>query len=212
MTDDFKYSEEAFADLQMLRYRLNGFNSLSLQQKLYVYCLSKAALSGRDITFDQQGKYNLLIRKTLEVIYSNFDGDRSQSDFKALEIYLKRIWFSSGIYHHYGCEKFLPHFSEDFFRKQVLAIDEKQLPLAKGQTKLELLEVLVPIIFNSKILPKRVNQTDGEDLVKTSACNFYEGEKDTDIITYGPAGPCLILQVSDDDICSIEPVSFYHDQ
>ena len=175
MTDDFKYSEEAFADLQMLRYRLNGFNSLSLQQKLYVYCLSKAALSGRDITFDQQGKYNLLIRKTLEVIYSNFDGDRSQSDFKALEIYLKRIWFSSGIYHHYGCEKFLPHFSEDFFRKQFLSIDEKQLPLAKDQTKSELLEVLVPIIFNSKILPKRVNQTDGEDLVKTSACNFYEG-------------------------------------
>ena len=150
MTDDFKYSEEAFADLQMLRYRLNGFNSLSLQQKLYVYCLSKAALSGRDITFDQQGKYNLLIRKTLEVIYSKFDGDRNQSDFKALEIYLKRIWFSSGIYHHYGCEKFLPHFSEDFLSnvstKIILGIDQMFWDGSVRKLKLEqkALEWIVP--------------------------------------------------------------------
>ena len=171
----FSYSDERFADLQMLRYRLNGFESLSLSQKLYVFCLAKATLMGRDITFDQQGKYNLRIRKTLEAIYKHYKGARDCDDFNALETYLKRIWFSSGIYHHYGCEKFKPEFSEEFFYRVVDEIPEEVLPLKRGETKEDLLDSLVPVIFDSTFLPKRVNQTDGEDLVVTSACNFYEG-------------------------------------
>ena len=172
--DLFNYSDERFADLQMLRYRLNGFENLTLSQQLYIYCLAKATLMGRDITFDQQGKYNLRIRKTLEAIYRCFQGDREMEDFKALEVYLKRVWFSSGIYHHYGCEKFKPGFSESFFYEVVGAIPEEELPLRRGETREDLLDELVPVIFDEAVLPKRVNQTDGEDLVKTSACNFYE--------------------------------------
>lgn len=171
----FNYSDERFADLQMLRYRLNGFESLSLLQKLYVFCLAKATLMGRDITFDQQGKYNLRIRKTLEAIYKHYKGSRTSDDFKALETYLKRVWFSSGIYHHYGCEKFKPEFSEEFFYHVVDEIPEEFLPLKRGETKEDLLASLVPVIFDPTMFPKRVNQTDGEDLVVTSACNFYEG-------------------------------------
>lgn len=171
----FSYSDERFADLQMLRYRLNGFESLSLSQKLYIFCLAKATLMGRDITFDQQGKYNLRIRKTFEGIYRHYEGARDNNEFKALETYLKRIWFSSGIYHHYGCEKFKPEFSEEFFYHVVDEISEEFLPLKRGETKEDLLDLLVPVIFDPTVLPKRVNQTDGEDLVLTSACNFYEG-------------------------------------
>ena len=171
----FSYSDERFADLQMLRYRLNGFESLSLSQKLYIFCLAKATLMGRDITFDQQGKYNLRIRKTLEAIYKHYKGSRDDNDFKALETYLKRVWFSSGIYHHYGCEKFKPEFSEEFFYRMVDELPEESLPLKRGETKEDLLDSLVPVIFDATLYPKRVNQTDGEDLVVTSACNFYEG-------------------------------------
>ncbi len=187
MTNDihqFCYSDERFADLQMLRYRLNGFEKLSLSQKLYIYCLSKATLMGRDITFDQQGKYNLRIRKTLEAIYKHYIGNRTSKDFKALETYLKRVWFSSGIYHHYGCEKFEPHFSEDFFYQVVTDLADDVLPLRRGETKEDLLDELVPVIFDSNILPKRVNQTDGEDLVMTSACNFYEGVTQAEVERY----------------------------
>ncbi len=166
---------ERFADIQMLRYELKGFEELSLSQKLYIYCLSKATLIGRDITFDQQGKYNLRIRKTLEAIYRHYEGSRESSDFQALEVYLKRVWFSSGIHHHYGCEKFKPGFSEEFFYEAVGKIDEKHLPLSRGESKEDLLDELVPVIFEPSVMPKRVNQTDGEDLVLTSACNFYEG-------------------------------------
>lgn len=173
--EHFQYSDERFADLQLLRYRLNGFEDLSLSQQLYIYCLSKATLMGRDITFDQQGKYNLAIRKTLEAIYLHYEGDRTTDDFKALEVYLKRVWFSSGIYHHYGCEKFKPGFSETFFYDVLAQIPEDKLPLKRGESKEDLLDKLVPVIFDESILPKRVNQTDGEDLVQTSACNFYEG-------------------------------------
>lgn len=173
--EHFQYSDERFADLQLLRYRLNGFEDLSLSQQLYIYCLSKATLMGRDITFDQQGKYNLAIRKTLEAIYLHYEGDRTTDDFKALEVYLKRVWFSSGIYHHYGCEKFKPGFSETFFYDVLAQIPEDKLPLKRGESKEDLLDKLVPVIFDENIFPKRVNQTDGEDLVQTSACNFYEG-------------------------------------
>ena len=173
--EPFAYSDERFADLQMLRYRLNGFEDLSLKQQLYIYCLSKATLMGRDITFDQQGKFNLRIRKTLEAIYLNYQGDHQSDDFKALQVYLKRVWFSSGIYHHYGCEKFQPGFSEEFFYDAVGQLADDQLPLKRGENKEDLLDQLVPVIFDETVLPKRVNQTDGEDLVATSACNFYEG-------------------------------------
>jgi len=172
--EDFQYNDERFADLQMLRYRLNGFEDLTLSQQLYIYYLAKATLMGRDITFDQQGKYNLRIRKTLEAILQHYEGDRNTEDFKAFETYLKRVWFSSGIYHHYGCEKFKPGFSEHFFCDVVCDLPEETLPIKRGETKEDLLDELVPVIFDEKVLPKRVNLAEGEDLVATSACNFYE--------------------------------------
>lgn len=174
-------TQERFADIQMLRYELKGFENLSLTQKIYIYCLSKATLLGRDITFDQQGKYNLRIRKTLEAIYRHYEGDRESEDFKAFEVYLKRVWFASGIHHHYGCEKFVPGFSEESFYEMVGAIADEYLPLSKGQSKEDLLGILVPVIFNPEVMPKRVNQTDGEDLVQTSACNFYENVSQAEV-------------------------------
>lgn len=174
-------TQERFADIQMLRYELKGFENLSLTQKIYIYCLSKATLLGRDITFDQQGKYNLRIRKTLEAVYRHYEGNRESEDFKAFEVYLKRVWFASGIHHHYGCEKFVPGFSEESFYEMVEAIADEYLPLSKGQSKEDLLGILVPVIFNPEVMPKRVNQTDGEDLVQTSACNFYENVSQAEV-------------------------------
>lgn len=174
-------TQERFADIQMLRYELKGFENLSLTQKIYIYCLSKATLLGRDITFDQQGKYNLRIRKTLEAVYLHYEGNRESEDFKAFEVYLKRVWFASGIHHHYGCEKFEPGFSEESFYEMVGAIADEYLPLSKGQSKEDLLGILVPVIFNPEVMPKRVNQTDGEDLVQTSACNFYENVSQAEV-------------------------------
>ncbi len=174
-------TQERFADIQMLRYELKGFENLLLTQKIYIYCLSKATLLGRDITFDQQGKYNLRIRKTLEAVYRHYEGNRESEDFKAFEVYLKRVWFASGIHHHYGCEKFVPGFSEESFYEMVGAIADEYLPLSKGQSKEDLLGILVPVIFNPEVMPKRVNQTDGEDLVQTSACNFYENVSQAEV-------------------------------
>lgn len=174
-------TQERFADIQMLRYELKGFENLSLTQKIYIYCLSKATLLGRDITFDQQGKYNLRIRKTLEAVYLHYEGNRESEDFKAFEVYLKRVWFASGIHHHYGCEKFVPGFSEESFYEMVGAVANEYLPLSKGQSKEDLLGILVPVIFNPEVMPKRVNQTDGEDLVQTSACNFYENVSQAEV-------------------------------
>ena len=174
-------TQERFADIQMLRYELKGFENLSLTQKIYIYCLSKATLLGRDITFDQQGKYNLRIRKTLEAVYLHYEGNRESEDFKAFEVYLKRVWFASGIHHHYGCEKFVPGFSEESFYEMVGAVADGYLPLSKGQSKEDLLGILVAVIFNPVVMPKRVNQTDGEDLVQTSACNFYENVSQAEV-------------------------------
>lgn len=175
MTNEFRYNDERFADIQMLRYRLDGFENLSLRQKKLVYYLSQATLAGRDITFDQFGKYNLRIRKMLEAIYCGYSGNRDSENFKALAVYLKRIWFSSGIYHHYGCEKFAPGFSEEFLKEALSNIDTGKLPLAEGQTLYDFCDELFPVIFDTDVLPKRVNQADGEDLVVTSACNYYDG-------------------------------------
>ena len=170
----FEYSDERFADLQMLRYRLTGFDALTLQQKIYVYYLAKATLSGRDIVTDQFGKYNLAVRKTLEAVYVN-GNDHDSREFKAMAVYLKRLWFSNGIYHHYGCEKFAPEFSETWLRHEVGLLAPSLLPLSTGESVGELLDTLCPVIFNPTVLPKRVNLNTAEDVVRTSACNFYEG-------------------------------------
>ena len=173
-SEDFNYSDERFADLQLLRYRLNGFESLTAQQKQLVYYLSEATLWGRDITFDQFGKYNLRIRRMLEVVFARYQGNRESEDFKALEIYLKRVWFSNGIYHHYGCEKFVPGFDESFLREMLAAVGENEADY----------EDLFPVIFDPEVLPKRVNKADGVDLVKTSACNFYDGVSQQEVEAY----------------------------
>ncbi|MBR8708685.1 dipeptidyl-peptidase 3 family protein [Bacteroides pyogenes] len=170
-----EYIVEQFADLQILRYKVPGFEELALKQKELVYYLTQAALEGRDILFDQNGKYNLRIRRMLEAVYRNYEGDKTTSDFKNMEVYLKRVWFSNGIHHHYGSEKFVPDFSQEFLRKAVLDVDSKQLPLAEGQTASQLCDELFPVIFDASVMPKRVNQADGEDLVLTSACNYYDG-------------------------------------
>lgn len=171
----FAYTDERFADLQMLRYRLAGFSNLSLSQKKYVFFLSKATLVGRDITTDQFGEFNLLIRKTLEALYTDEAVDRTTADFKGMEVYLKRVWFSNGIHHHYGCEKFVPEFSEAWFRKVVAALPRDVWERVGYTSADALLAVLCPVIFDPAVQPKRVNQAAGEDLVATSACNFYRG-------------------------------------
>ena len=171
----FAYTDERFADLQMLRYRLAGFSNLSLSQKKYVFFLSKATLVGRDITTDQFGEFNLLIRKTLEAVYTDEAVDRTTADFKGMEVYLKRVWFSNGIHHHYGCEKFVPEFSEAWFRKVVAALPRDVWERVCYTSADALLAVLCPVIFDPAVQPKRVNQAAGEDLVATSACNFYCG-------------------------------------
>ena len=173
--DKFDYTVEQFADLQILRYRVPGFENLSLQQKELVYYLTEAALQGRDILFDQNGKYNLRIRRTLEAVYTGYKGDKNTPDFKAMEVYLKRVWFSNGIHHHYGSEKFVPGFAPEFFKEAVLSVDASTLPLAEGQTVEQLCDELSPVIFDPAVMPKRVNQAAGEDLVLTSACNYYDG-------------------------------------
>ena len=155
--DTFEYNNERFADLQMLRYKVSGFEALTLQQKTFIYYLQEAAMWGRDILFDQNGKYNLRIRKMLEDVYQNYQGDRNDEEFKAFEVYLKRVWFSNGIHHHYGCEKFVPGFTKEWLLKQTNCTDE-----------------IAEVIFNPDILQKRVNLAEGQDLVKTSASNYYE--------------------------------------
>lgn len=173
--EKFDYTVEQFADLQILRYRVPGFEDLSLKQKELVYYLTEAALQGRDILFDQNGKYNLTIRRMLEAVYTDYNGDKNTPDFKAMEVYLKRVWFSNGIHHHYGSEKFVPGFTPEFFRQAVQSVDAATLPLAEGQTVEQLCEEVFPVIFDPKVMPKRVNQAAGEDLVLTSACNYYDG-------------------------------------
>ena len=173
--EKFDYTVEQFADLQILRYRVPGFEDLSLKQKELVYYLTEAALQGRDILFDQNGKYNLTIRRMLEAVYTGYKRDKNTPDFKAMEVYLKRVWFSNGIHHHYGSEKFVPGFTPEFFRQAVQSVDAATLPLAEGQTVEQLCEEVFPVIFDPTVMPKRVNQAAGEDLVLTSACNYYDG-------------------------------------
>lgn len=182
--ENFNYIVEQFADLQLLRYQVTGFEDLTLRQKELVYYLSQAALEGRDILFDQNGKYNLQIRKLLEAVYVSYSGDRQDEEFKALEVYLKRIWFSNGIHHHYACNKFVPGFSPEFLRRLIDATDVLSLPLKAHESVDELCTELFPVIFDPKIMPKRVNQADGEDLVLTSAANYYEGVSQQEAETF----------------------------
>ena len=172
-TDDFKYTDEKFADIQMLRYKVTDFEKLTLRQKILVYYLSEAALYGRDILFDQNGAYNLRIRKMLETVYCEYKGNRNTDDFQAMTTYLKRVWFSNGIHHHYGCEKFVPGFSQEFFRNALKSVSRKNLPLQSGQTVDKLCDEIFPIIFDPTIMPMRVNLKAGDDLIKTSAANYY---------------------------------------
>ena len=172
--DAFDYTVEQFADLQLLRYKVHGFEELPLEQKKLVYYLSEAALQGRDILFDQNGKYNLIIRKMLETVYTDYQGDRNDANFKAMETYLKRVWFSNGIHHHYAADKFVPGFTPEFFKQALESVDAAKLPLAEGETLDALCEEVFPVIFDAKVMAKRVNQADGEDLVLTSASNYYD--------------------------------------
>lgn len=172
---EFTYTGERFADIQMLRYRLAGFSSLTLKQKKLVYYLSEATLWGRDITFDQFGKYNIRIRKTLEAVYEHYEGQRDSSDFLAFETYLKRVWFSSDIHHHYAQDKFIPEFHVHFLTDAVLSIPKELLPLKEGESRIDLCNELMPIIFSPDIMPKRVCIDDGVDQVEASSCNYYDG-------------------------------------
>ena len=173
-SDSFLYNDECFADIQMLRYRLNGFEQLSLRQKIFIYCLSQATLYGRDITFDQFGKYNLKIRKTLEAIYFYFKGNRECDDFNSFVTYLKRVWFSNGIYHHYGNEKIIPDFSQTYFHQLLQQTPADKLPL--GESSLDdFCEELTPVMFSQELLAKKVDTREGIDVVMSSACNYYEG-------------------------------------
>lgn len=171
--DSFGYRDERFADIQMLRYKLEGFDSLSLQRKIYIFHLSEAALYGRDILFDQNGRHNLRIRKTLEAIFMQ-GFPREEAEGQALTEYIKQVWFANGIHHHYGCEKFKPQFSSEYLRKRLTDIPENRLPVASGQSKSDFIDEMVTILFDPTVMPKRVNQNDGEDLVLTSACNYYQ--------------------------------------
>ncbi len=170
----FNYKVDQFADLEVLRYQVPEFEKLNLKQKELIYFLSQAALEGRDILFDQNFKYNLVIRKTLEVIYLNYNGNKNAEDYKKFEIYLKRVWFSNGIHHHYGEEKFLPDFSKEFFINSVKSISPGQLPLVKGESVDSFINKLVPVMFDPELYAKKVNQDIKTDIIKTSANNYYE--------------------------------------
>lgn len=173
--DNFNYSVEHFADLEILRYQVPGFDELTPQQKEMIYYLSQAAIEGRDILYDQNCKHNLCIRRTLEAIYENYQGDKNSTDFKNMETYLKRVWFSNGIHHHYSGDKFVPEFSQEFFAEAVKSLDPKLLPLMGGETPKALIEKLTPVIFDPSTYAKRTNLAAGQDLLLTSACNYYEG-------------------------------------
>lgn len=180
---DFEYKVERFADIEVLRYEVPGFDNLSLRQKTMVYYLSEAAHMGRDIIWDQHGKHNLQLRQLLEAIYLNYDGDKTAADYVAFETYLKQVWFGNGIHHHYSTEKFVPAFSQEFFVAQVNALPQDQLPLHKGQSKQEMMDILVPVVFDPAVMAKGVNQ-EADDVIISSANNLYEGVTQAEVEAY----------------------------
>lgn len=173
MKEEFSYIVDQFADLQILRYKVPGFENLSLRQKQLLYHLSEAALMGRDILFDQNGRHNLVIRRTLEAVYQYGTVDKSSADYQAFEVYLKRVWFANGIHHHYGEDKFIPGFSEAFFDAAVRSVDASLLPLKAGETVDTLLASLKPVIFDPTVMPKRTVQSGDTDWIQASANNYY---------------------------------------
>ena len=182
--ESFEYTVDKFADIEILRYQVPGFNDLSLKQKELIYYLSEAALEGRDILYDQHNKYNLTIRRVLEEIYKNYSGDKSSNDYKKFETYLKQIWMANGIHHHYSEDKMLPEFSKEYFARLVNSVDASKLPIKEGGTINELIETITPIMFDPAIMPKRINQAAGVDLVVTSAVNFYEGVSEQEVESF----------------------------
>ena len=182
--ESFEYTVDKFADIEILRYQVPGFNDLSLKQKELIYYLSEAALEGRDILYDQHNKYNLTIRRVLEEIYKNYSGDKSSDDYKKFETYLKQIWMANGIHHHYSEDKMLPEFSKEYFARLVNSVDASKLPIKEGGTINELIETITPIMFDPAIMPKRINQAAGVDLVVTSAVNFYEGVSEQEVESF----------------------------
>ena len=173
--DTFQYFSEQFADLKILRYQIPGFDDLSLKQKELLYYLSQAALAGRDILWDQNGKYNLLIRSTLENIYQTYSGNRNTNDFKAFTVYLKRIWFSNGIHHHYSTDKIVAGFSQDYFKELIAKSDKSSFRLPEGKTLEQCINIISPVIFDPLLMQKRVWQDPSKDLLTSSANNLYEG-------------------------------------
>ncbi|MBQ0119758.1 MAG: dihydrofolate reductase [Bacteroidales bacterium] len=191
--NDFNYVVDRFADIQVLRYEVPGFNELSLNQKKLVYFLHEAALQGRDILTDQNCKYNLQVRQVLEQIYVNYKGDRNSEDFKGLELYLKQVWFGNGIHHHYGMDKFEPKFSINFFVEEYDKLPLDKLPIyscdrcteeGKCDKAVRLRKTLEKVIFDPTFMAKKVNQADGEDLIATSATNLYEGVTQQEVEDY----------------------------
>lgn len=178
------YKADHFADIEVLRYEVPDFETLSLNQKKLVYFLTEAALQGRDILFDQNGKYNLKLRQTLEAVYTNYKGDRNDKNFLAFEKYLKQVWFANGIHHHYSMDKFVPEFSKDFFAKEVKGLNKESLPLCKGETVDQLIGTLSKVVFDPTFLAKRVNQAEGADLILTSANNLYDGVTQKEVEDY----------------------------
>ncbi|HOV12616.1 MAG TPA: dihydrofolate reductase, partial [Bacteroidales bacterium] len=172
--DTFKYKTEQFADVKILRYQIPGFNELSLNQKKLLYYLSQAALCGRDIIYDQNFKYNLIIRRTLEAIVDKYKGDRNTEEFNKFMTYTKRVWFCNGIHHHYSSDKFLPEFSQEYFRQLIQNSPNGKFPLQKGESVEQLLEKIIPVMFDPGLYAKRINLDPTKDLIATSACNFYE--------------------------------------
>lgn len=183
-TPGFNYHVDRFADIEVLRYEVPGFENLSVRQKAMIYYLSQAAQMGRDIIYDQQGKYNLQIRQLLENIYTNYNGDKTTDDFITFEKYLKLVWFGNGIHHHYSTDKFIPEFSQEFFIQQANNLPIENLPLADGETKEEMIEKLATVIFDPTVMPKRVNQDSSQDVVATSATNLYEGVTQAEVEAY----------------------------
>ncbi len=173
--DDFSYFVEQFEDVRILKYRLPSFESLTLQQKEYIYYLSQAALTGRDILWDQNFKYNLLIRKTIENIIDSYSGDKNSEEYKAFMVYSKRVFFSNGIHHHYSSDKFKPGFDQAYFESLVKGSDLSKLPLTEGENADQLLSVISPVLFDEKMYQRKVEQREGADMVAESASNFYEG-------------------------------------
>jgi len=182
--DDFKYLLEQFADLKIMRYQVSGFDELTLKQKELVYYLSQAAIAGRDILFDQNFKYNLAIRRTLENIVENYEGDRNTDEFNKFMVYTKRVWFSNGIHHHYSKDKFIPKFSSEYFNSLVKSTTKGAFPLREGQSIDEFMDELTPVIFDPTIAPKGVSQEAGKDLVTGSASNFYDGVTEKEVDDY----------------------------